>query len=167
VAKLIIYEEIDGADTVFEMFDLSVSRILIGSDPDNHLILEAPDVDAAHASLELRNNAWVLQDLGGPGGTHVNGQRIEGPYPLHHHDLIGLGQIKIQFQEYDNELEPEVTPSKATTSSGEAHPSDRLWFATIAGGTIALIFIILLLLVVADYLGVIKIADLLPPWLVG
>lgn len=167
MAKLIIYEEINGAETVFEMFELSVSRILIGSDPDNHLILEAPEIDAAHASLELRNNAWVLQDLGGPGGTHVNGQRIEGPRPLHHHDLIGLGQIKIQFHEYDNELKAEDRPPMATNSPGEVHPSGHIWFATIAGGTIALIFVILLLLVVADILGVIKIADLLPPWLVG
>jgi hypothetical protein len=164
VAKLVIYEEIDGADPIFETFDLSVERILIGSDPDNHLILEASEIDPTHASLELRDNSWVLQDLGGPGGTGVNGKLIEGPYHLQHQDLIELGQIKIQFQEFEPEPEPPPSPSPRPRRS-EAHISGRVWFATVAGGTVALIFIILFLLAVAHYLEVINITSLLPPWL--
>ena len=43
-------------------------------------------------------------------------------------------------------------------------PEGRIWFATLAGGTLAVIFIILFLLIVADFLGVIKITELIP-WL--
>jgi hypothetical protein len=168
MAKLIIYEEIEGEEPVFETFDLATSHVLIGSAPENHLILEAPEIDPAHASLELRNDAWILQDLGGPGGTGVNGHLIEGPYRLQHRDLIELGQVKMEFQEFDGGTAPEETTTSAPAKRpGETHISGRVWFATVAGGTVALIFIILFLLIVADYLDVIKIIDLLPPWLWG
>jgi hypothetical protein len=167
LAKLIIYEEIEGSETIFETFDLSASRILIGSDPDNHLILEAPEIDPSHASLELRESYWVIQDLGGPHGTDVNGQQIQGPCRLHHLDLIELGQVKMKFQEFEAEPEPEAGPASTAAHASEKHISGRVWFATIAAGTIGLLVVIAILLAVAHYLGVINITDLLPPWLVG
>ncbi len=162
MAKLVIHEEFEDEETIIEDFELSTQRILIGSGPDNELVLEAIDVDPTHASLELRHERWVLQDLGGPNGTEVNGQEIDGPYRLHHNDLIELGDIKISFQE--PEAETQVDPSSEEALAEEVHISGRIWFAAIAGGTVAIIFIILFLLVVADYLGVLKIADLFP-WL--
>ena len=98
MARLIIYEEMDTNDTVFETFELTSSRILIGSDHENHLVLDMPEIDSTHASLELRDNHWFLQDLGGPGGTAVNGQEIEGPYMLHNDDVIELSFIKMRFE---------------------------------------------------------------------
>lgn len=163
MAKLVIYEEVEGEETIFEDFELSTNRILIGSGSDNHLILDAPDIDPAHASLELRNDDWILQDLGAPGGTLVNGQSIDGPYRLQNNDFIELGSIKLRFQADQFELEEEITEEEALPED-EEHISGRVWFATIAGGTLAAIFIILLLLIIADFLGILKISDLLP-WL--
>jgi pSer/pThr/pTyr-binding forkhead associated (FHA) protein len=164
VAKLVIYEEVEGEETIFEDFELSTNRILIGSGSDNHLILDAPDIDPAHASLELRNDDWILQDLGGPGGTLVNGQSIDGPYRLQNNDFIELGTIKLRFQADQFELEEEGSAEEETSPEDEEHISGRVWFAAIAGGTLAAIFIILLLLIIADFLGILKISDLLP-WL--
>ncbi|MCB0225491.1 MAG: FHA domain-containing protein, partial [Anaerolineae bacterium] len=62
MAKLVIYEEIEGAETIFEDFQLSAHRILIGSSEDNNLVLDIPDIDPTHASLEFRNDHWVIQD---------------------------------------------------------------------------------------------------------
>ncbi len=162
MAKLVIHEEFEDEETIIEDFELSAQRILIGSGPDNELVLEAVDVDPTHASLELRHEYWVLQDLGGPNGTEVNGQEIDGPYHLHHDDLIKLGDIKISFQEPEAEAQADL--SDEDDLAEEVHISGRIWFAAIAGGTVAIIFIILFLLVVADYLEVLKITDLFP-WL--
>jgi predicted component of type VI protein secretion system len=165
VAKLVIYEEAEGTEAVFEDFELSTNRILIGSGPDNHLVLASPEIDPAHISLELRNDHWILQDLGGSGGTLVNSQTIDGPYRLQHNDLIELGYIKMRFQDEEWEIEPDegrITDEDAE-DHGE-HISGRIWFATLAGGTLAVIFIILFLLIVADFLGVLKITELIP-WL--
>ncbi len=167
MAKLVIYEEFEDKETIIEDFELSIPRILIGSGPDNDLVLEIPEIDFTHASLELRDERWILQDLGGAGGTGVNGQMIEGPYRLQHEDLIELGPVKIRFQDIELvEAQAETERSNAEDlPEASSHISGRVWFATIAGGTIAVIFIILFLLIVADYLDLLKITDLLPPWL--
>lgn len=164
MARLVIYEEAEDEETIFEVFDLTTNRILVGASADNELVLEAPDIDPAHASLELRHNHWILQDLGGPGGTVVNGNVIEGPYYLQNNDLIELGPVRMRFQEHDHDPVDAEVMEEAAPDPG-APVRGRVWFATIAGGTIAIIFIILFLLVVADYFGLLEIADLLPPWL--
>jgi hypothetical protein len=167
LAKLIIYEEIPGEEAVFEDFELLANRILIGSSPDNQLVLEAPDIDPTHASLELRYDHWVLQDLGAPGGTAVNGREISGPYALRNGDLIELGLIKLKF--YDMEIAVEAEP--AEPSEAEVEPAldppmrGRIWFAQVTGGTLLIVVLILVLLLTAHYLGLLNIADLLPHWL--
>ncbi len=165
MAKLVIYEETEGTEAVFENFELSTNRILIGSGSDNHLILASSEIDSSHISLELRNDHWILQDLGGLEGTLVNSTSIVGPYRLQHNDLIELGHIKMRFQEDEVEFETDEghITEEATGDSSE-HISGRIWFATLAGGTLAVIFIILFLLIVADFLGVLKITELIP-WL--
>lgn len=164
MAKLIIYENSDDEETVIEDFELTAQRILIGSGPDNELILDAPDVHTSHASLELRSNAWVLQDLGGPGGTSANGQTIDGPYHLRHGDLIELGIVKIKFDdEQAAALETRDLPPIEPVPV-EVAIKGRHWFAAMAGITLVIIFFILLLLIVGDYMGMLKISDLLPFW---
>lgn len=163
MAKLIIYEDFDDEETIIEDFELVAHRILIGSGSDNELVLEAPGVDSSHASLEWRNSHWILQDLGGPGGTSVNKEVINGPYQLKHNDLIELGGIKIRFHDLTGDAE--AASASAKVPAGEVHISGRVWFAALSGGTLAIIFIILLLLIIADYLGLLRITDLLPNWL--
>ena len=165
MAKLVIYEEMAGQETVFEDFELTANRILIGSAPESHLVLDAPDIAPAQASLELRQEAWILQDLGGAISTRVNQKAINGPYRLQPNDLIEWGFIKMRFEDDGAEVEMEEDfPVETDVPHETGHISGRVWFATLAGGTLAVIFIILFLLVVADILGVIKIADLVP-WL--
>ena len=163
MAKLVIYQDVAGTESIFEDFELTTNRILIGSGSDNHLVLDSPDIDSAHASLELRNDNWIIQDLGGPDGTKVNNEKIEGPYRLQDDDLIELASVKLRF--FDDEWEPvpeEVKEEQDELEESGSHISGRVWFATLAGGTLAVIFIILFLLVVADVLGVLSISDLLP-----
>ena len=166
MAKLIIYEESD-SETVFETFELFDTHILIGSDPDNHLILETPEIDPSHASLELRNDYWILQDLGGPGGTSVNGQVIDGPHQLFHDDMIELGIVRMRFQDPERgitQVLPPLPPENGVNAEAdpqEAEISGRVWFATISATTIVIIFIIIFLIIVAHFLGLINIGDLL------
>lgn len=169
MASLIIYEESDAQETIFETYELTDTSILIGSDPDNHLILDTPDIDPSHASLELRDRHWVIQDLGGPGGTAVNGEIIEGPFTLYHGDIIELNQIKIKFQDPERGTTKEF-PREEAGHEDDAHVSPlkgRVWFAGIAGITLLLIVVILVLIIAAHLLGIISMTDLLPPWLVG
>jgi len=166
LAKLVIYEELEGEETIFEDFDLSSHRIIIGSSDDSNLILDMPDIDPSHASLEFRNDHWVIQDLGGPGGTLLNGINVDGPQPLQDNDLIELNSVKIRFIEHeaieeDDEdtavlEDTELAPRPAKPVSG------RVWFGTIAGITLVVIFAIVLILAIADFLEIIRLADLIP-----
>jgi hypothetical protein len=164
MAKLIIYEEISGAETVFESFELVTNRILIGSSRDNQLVLDSPDIDPTHASLELRFDTWVLQDLGGPGGTAVNGVTITAPYRLKDYDLIELNHIKLRFrdpaepitEEMGDPTQPKIEPEEMPPVKG------RVWFAGLTGVTLVVIFLIMLLLVIAHYFGLLNMADLMP-----
>jgi pSer/pThr/pTyr-binding forkhead associated (FHA) protein len=168
LAKLIIYEDDAGEETIFEDFELLANRILIGSSSDNQLVLEAPTIDPTHASLELRYDRWILQDLGGPGGTVVNGITIEGPYYLQHDDLIELGSIKMRFRDMEPQAEIELEPveDEEDALAGADPPiKGRVWFAKVAAGTVAILFLILAILVIGHYLGLLNVTDLLPPWL--
>jgi pSer/pThr/pTyr-binding forkhead associated (FHA) protein len=172
LAKLVIYEEIYGEETIFEDFELSTHRILIGSSEDNNLVLDIPDIDPTHASLEFRNEHWVIQDLGGPGGTVLNGEQVDRPLTLHHNDLIELNSIKMRFHlqeevaevaEEEEEDETDETPPLPDTVKKvkpEAVISGRVWFSTVAVMTIGVLFVIAILFAVADYLDLLSIADL-------
>jgi hypothetical protein len=166
MAKLVIFENDNKAEEpVFEEFELIAQRLLIGSGDDNDLVLDAPNIDPTHASLELRNEYWVLQDLGGPGGTRVNGREIEGPFYLHYGDLIELSGVKLKFQASAEAGEAGANSGANNPAPGGTAPlRGRVWFAVVAGYTLAVIFIIIFLLVVADFLGVLSVADLLPFW---
>lgn len=50
-----------------------------------------PKVEKQHAKIILQNGRYVLIDNGTPGGTFVNGERINGPTPLRSGDRINLG----------------------------------------------------------------------------
>lgn len=169
MAKLFIYQLIDGTETPVEDFELVTQRLLIGSGPDNDLVLDLAEVEPIHASMELRNEYWVLQDMGGPGGTAVNGVEIAGPFRLHHGDVIELGTtIRLKFQDSAAATSEDIQSGAAVPVADDepvqAPMRGRVWFAGVAGVTLAIIFIIVFLLIVADYLDLIQITDLLPPW---
>ena len=168
MARLIIFQD-EANNTIFEAFSLEENRIIIGSDRDNQLILDVLHIDPMHASLELRDNHWFLQDLGGPGGTSINGQLIEGPQMLHHNDIIELGPVRLQFQLEDERGITQNSPTQVdeteevTAEPDESvHMSGRVWFAGLAAATIAIIFVILMVIVAAHMFGLINIQNLLP-----
>ena len=168
MARLIIFQD-QASNTIFEVFSLEENRIIIGSDRDNQLILDVPHIDPMHASLELRENHWFLQDLGGPGGTSINGELIEGPQILHHNDIIELGPVRLQFQIDDERgitqnflTQVDAAKEIAAEPDESAHISGRVWFAGLAAVTITIIFVILMFIVAAHMLGLINIQNLLP-----
>ena len=61
MAKLVIYQDIeDDEEPILDDFELVTQRLLIGSGLDNDLVLDAPNIDPTHASMEFRNEYWVL-----------------------------------------------------------------------------------------------------------
>ncbi|TAK11280.1 MAG: FHA domain-containing protein [Anaerolineae bacterium] len=64
--------------------------LVIGRDPDCDVIVTTPDkqVSRRHAQITVTAKGLTVEDLGSKNGTHVNGQRIEGPTILQDGDTV-------------------------------------------------------------------------------
>ncbi|HVS40085.1 MAG TPA: FHA domain-containing protein [Gemmataceae bacterium] len=56
-------------------------------------------VERTHARILRKGDRYLLIDADTPGGTYLNGQRIDGPTPLQAGDEIGVGRALIRFGE--------------------------------------------------------------------
>jgi hypothetical protein len=58
-----------------------------------------PAVERTHARILRRGGRYLLDDAGTPGGTFLNGERVDGPTPLRSGDLIRVGRCRLRFGE--------------------------------------------------------------------
>jgi DNA-binding winged helix-turn-helix (wHTH) protein len=69
---------------------------LLGRVEDGVAWIEAPTVSRRHARILVEEGQAVIEDLGSKNGTFVRGQRISGPTPLAHGDVIRLGRVSMK-----------------------------------------------------------------------
>ena len=72
--------------------------VSVGRAVDNDIIIEDPRVSRHHAQLRLRYGRYVVYDLGGGGGTQINGYPIE-ECVLHSGDVLSFGGIQVIYGE--------------------------------------------------------------------
>jgi pSer/pThr/pTyr-binding forkhead associated (FHA) protein len=70
--------------------------LVIGRGNSCDLVLDDPQAGDRHALIRLEGEQWLLQDLGTPGGTLVNGARLT-TLPLSHGDQIQIGNSTLVF----------------------------------------------------------------------
>jgi len=75
-----------------EVFDLTQDKITIGRSPANEISITDPEISRKHAQLIRQESGYALEDLGSTNGSFVNERRIVGLTPLHHGDIIELGE---------------------------------------------------------------------------
>lgn len=67
-------------------------RVTVGRARDNELHLPYEGVSEHHAEIvRVADGAYAVRDLGGEGGTYLNGKKVEGEAALHHGDTIRFG----------------------------------------------------------------------------
>lgn len=76
---------------------LADERFTLGSDSSNDLVLTGSDVGAFHAELSQENRLYYLTDLGTPGGTYVNEEKIGERYQIRSGDRIRIGSLELQI----------------------------------------------------------------------
>ncbi|MCQ4311664.1 FHA domain-containing protein [Pseudomonas stutzeri] len=89
---------------------LADERFTFGAAPGNDLVLDDTGVGAFHAELYQENRFYYLTDLGTPGGTYVNEEKIGERYQVRSGDLVRLGTLELQI----------VDPAKAGAKAGAA-----------------------------------------------
>ena len=70
----------------------------IGRDVNNSIVVDDSVVSAEHTLLTFRGRAWYVEDRGSTNGTWLNGQRIEGLWPLGFGDELQIGQVRLRLE---------------------------------------------------------------------
>ncbi|MCC7361286.1 MAG: FHA domain-containing protein [Anaerolineales bacterium] len=97
----------DGQDPSRRKIDFSQkTRLTIGRDASNDIVLDAPIISRYHALVEKVGQRVRVQDLRSANGTFVNGQAIEGEVWLKPQDVIRIGPNRFvmgqdQLAQYD------------------------------------------------------------------
>jgi hypothetical protein len=68
-----------------------VSEVLVGSDPDCHLVLDLPTISPIHAKLWTDLNGATVHDTHAPRGLYINLDRVQGQGHLGEGDVLWLG----------------------------------------------------------------------------
>ena len=96
-----------------------VAEILIGSDPDCHLVVELPGISPIHAKLWADLNESTVYDTSAPRGVYVNTTRVEDKAPVGEGDVLWLGPpqepdsvcVKLHFEPWVEVLPGVSAPS--------------------------------------------------------
>jgi pSer/pThr/pTyr-binding forkhead associated (FHA) protein len=70
----------------------------IGRDAGNDISLPDEAASARHATLEMRDDEWWIEDLGSTNGTLVNGVRIEKRERVRFGDEIAVGRVAMRLE---------------------------------------------------------------------
>ncbi len=74
-----------------QVFRLEREIVNLGRDLANDIVIRDAQVSRYHLRLMLREQDYLLEDLGSSNGTRVNGVQIGGPTSLNDGDFIALG----------------------------------------------------------------------------
>lgn len=78
-----------------EVFELKGSSQTIGRNPFSEVFIDSSLLSRQHASLHVRDNELIIEDLGSKNGTYVNNMPIESNTSLMHGDVITVGDEKL------------------------------------------------------------------------
>src|SRR5262245_51172214 len=101
------------------------------------LQLHASDVSRQHARMVMRDNAFMLEDLGSQNGTFVNGIRVIEPTSLRVGDRVQIGSTILVFA-YHDELEQRMQQLQrlealGSLAGGLAHDFNNVLTSVICG----------------------------------
>ncbi|MBS69269.1 MAG: FHA domain-containing protein [Pseudomonas sp.] len=89
---------------------LADERFTLGSDRSNKLVANDAGIAPFHAELLLENRFYYLTDLGTPGGTYVNYEKIGERYQIRSGDRLRLGALELQI------VDPAKAGAKVTSA---------------------------------------------------
>lgn len=70
----------------------------LGSDVNDTVVVEDPEVVGQHGLLTFRGRAWYLEDRGDGTPIRVNGEECEGATAVRFGDEIGLGRVRLRLE---------------------------------------------------------------------
>jgi pSer/pThr/pTyr-binding forkhead associated (FHA) protein len=102
--------------TVGRTFPLELPEITIGRDISNQIPINDAEVSRKHVRLTLKNNGYVIEDLGSTNGTFINGQRISSAIQLKAGDLVAFGENVVLM--FEGSFDPDATVLSSKSTKG-------------------------------------------------
>lgn len=124
-ASLVVQKE----NETLQEYRIEKLPVEIGRKSENDIVLEEKNVSRKHARISLREDQYILEDLGSMGGTLLNGEKIsEGE--MHTGDIIKIGSYTLRFDSGRPEDERTVYDADEATALEEetAMDEDRTMF---------------------------------------
>ncbi|MBE0509630.1 MAG: FHA domain-containing protein [Chromatiales bacterium] len=131
---------------VLKAYQVTAGEMLIGSDSGCQIHIDTLALSPKHASIMTANHISTLQDLGGEGGTFLNGKAITETQTLKHDDEIRLGKHSLTYTADLADLaaqegglsEPEPEPVQISAKSLQKHAWMQILNGANVGKTISL-----------------------------
>ena len=103
--------EVVRGENAGETFDVKASTS-IGRERDNDVILLDLKASRHHAQIYLKDDQWLLEDLGSANGTFLNDTQVTAPRTLRSGDRIAVGETELVFA-IPGQPGPEPVPAAA------------------------------------------------------
>lgn len=97
IGTLVVERSPSRTPRVGERLQLRASNA-IGRDAGNDIVLPDEAASARHATLEMRDGEWWIEDPGSTNGTLVNGVRIDRRERVHPGDEIAIGRVALRLE---------------------------------------------------------------------
>lgn len=105
-------------------FPITDSRVTIGRENDNSLVIKDERVSRYHAEIRVFDDIYILNDLKSRNGTFVNQERIETPREIHGNDILLFGKTTFRFV-LENVTQPEQLGPIPAVSDVAAYASSE------------------------------------------
>jgi len=77
-------------------------EVVVGRASTCDVVVPDPGAGARHARLVTEGEGFWLEDLGSPGGTYLNGRKLEAPAPLRQGDRMRVASTVLRFVQPHN-----------------------------------------------------------------
>ena len=104
-----------------ERYRLVKEKTIIGRHPGCDIVVDSGSVSRQHASIEMKDGGWWVEDLGSRNGTIVNGETLKEQHRLEAADEIGVCDERLVFTVGD------TTPSEWVSLGGETDESQAVF----------------------------------------
>ncbi len=96
----------------------------VGRGAHNEVVIAEESVSDSHATLQRRDGAWFVTDLGSTNGTYVNGKRIQAEEMVGQSGELRFGGVKLAFATVLTE--PFTAPRGATRMVAGFDPANAI-----------------------------------------